>query len=159
MSMSRILIVCTANICRSPVVTALLQRRLHEAGHANWVVASAGTWATVSRGAARYSIQLMDEQGIDISQHQARMVDEQLIAQADLILCMELGHVEALQVEFPAHRQRIYALSEMIGKRYNIADPYGGNLNDYRVMVEEVTKILDAGFERIVALAEVNTRQ
>lgn len=154
--MARILIVCTANICRSPVVAALLSQRLHQHGYSDWVVESAGTWATLSRSAARYSIQLMEKQGIDLSRHRARMIDAPLIARSDLVLCMELGHVEALHVEFPRYRNRIFALSEMAGERYSIADPYGGALKDYQKMVAEVTGLLDRGFERIVALAEAN---
>lgn len=157
--MPHILVVCTANICRSPVVTALLQQRLNGHGRTGWTVESAGTWATIARGAARYSIQLMAAQNIDISQHQARMINEEMIKQADLILGMESGHVEALQVEFPSHRKRIFTLSQMAGKSYSVADPYGGTLKDYQDMVAEVTRLIDVGFSRIVALAEKNAQQ
>jgi protein-tyrosine-phosphatase len=159
MSAPQILIVCTANICRSPVVTALLQKRLKEGGYDDWGVDSAGTWAVITRGASRYSIQLMANQGIDITNHRAKMINERLIAQSDLVLCMELGHAEALHVEFRAHQDRIFLLSEMIGKRFSVNDPYGGSLDNYREMVTEVTRILDEGFERIVSLAEENYRQ
>ena len=154
--MPQILIVCTANICRSPVVAALLTQRLEEKGFSDWQVNSAGTWAVLSRGAARFSIQLMAEQGIDISDHRAKMINEALIAQSDLVLCMELGHVEALQIEFSDYQNRIFTLSEMVGKRYSIKDPYGSPISDYRHMVTEVTSLLDAGFARIVAITEAN---
>jgi protein-tyrosine-phosphatase len=154
--MPQILIVCTANICRSPVVAALLAQRLEQSGLADWQIESAGTWATFSRGAARYSIQLMAEQGLDIKDHRAKMINEQLIVQSDLVLCMELGHVEALHVEFKPYKKRIFALSEMVGKRFSIEDPYGGTLNDYREMVAEVTQLLDDGLLQIVSLTEAN---
>ena len=154
--MPQILIVCTANICRSPVVAALLKQRLDEKGYSDWQVDSAGTWAVLSRGAANFSIQLMAEQGIDISHHHAKMINEAMIAQSDLVLCMELGHVEALQIEFNAYKNKIFALSEMAGKKYSVKDPYGNPIDDYRDMVAEVTRFLDAGFERIIALAEAN---
>ena len=154
--MPQILIVCTANICRSPVVAALLKQRLEMNGYSEWLVESAGTWAMSDRGAARYSIQLMAEQGLDISHHRTKMIDEPLIAQSDLILCMELGHVEALQIEFRPHSNRIFSLSEMTAKRFSVDDPYGGPLSDYREMVSEVTRLLDNGFEQIVSLAEAN---
>lgn len=156
--MPHILVVCTANICRSPVVTALLKQQLQQSGRAGWVVESAGTWAVTARGAAHHSIQLMAEQGLDISHHVARMVDADMMAQADLVLCMELGHVEALQIEFPQYHGHIYLLSEMVGKQYSIPDPYGGVMNDYQEMVTEVTSLLHGGFDRIVALAEANAQ-
>lgn len=151
--MPQILVVCTANICRSPVAAALLSQRLLQHGHSDFTVESAGTWATIARSAARHSVHLMAQQSVDISQHLARMVNKQMVARADLILCMEEGHVEALQIEFPHHHDRIHTLSEMVGKRYSIPDPYGGSLQDYKNMVAEVTRLLDDGLERIVALA------
>lgn len=154
--MPQILIVCTANICRSPVVAALLKQRLDEKGFSDWQVASAGTWAVLSRGAARFSIQIMAEQGIDITGHWAKMINEDLIAQSDLVLCMELGHVEALQIEFNAYKNRIFTLSEMTGNRYSVKDPYGSPIDDYRDMVAEVTRLLDAGLDRIIALTKAN---
>lgn len=157
--MPQILVVCTANICRSPVAAALLKQKLSENGRAAWNVQSAGTWATSKRGPARFSTKLMAEQGIDISQHQAQMVNAALMAQADLILCMETGHVEALQIEFPQQRDRIFTLSEMANKPYSIPDPYGSPLEAYQEMVEEVTRLINVGFTRIVALAEENARK
>jgi len=154
--MPQILVVCTANICRSPVAAALLKQKLDENGRASWNVQSAGTWAMVKRSPARFSIQLMAEQGIDISQNYAQMVTADLMAQADLILCMETGHVEALQIEFPQYRDRIFTLSEMADKPYSIPDPYGSPLAAYQEMVTEVTRLVNVGFPRIVRLTEEN---
>lgn len=156
--MPQILFVCTANICRSPVAAALFEQKLAADGRTppHWIVQSAGTWAIFKRGPSRYSTQLMAERGIDISQHRARIIDEAILVQADLILCMETGHVEALKIEFPRFRQRIFTLSEMVDKPYSIPDPYGGPLEDYQRMVMSVKKLIDGGYTRIVALAEEN---
>ncbi|RMH00795.1 MAG: low molecular weight protein arginine phosphatase [Chloroflexi bacterium] len=151
--MPHILIVCTANICRSPVGEALLRDRLQKRGLHDWAVSSAGTWAKQVRGASQYSIQLMAEQGLDISAHQAQMVTAEHLADADLVLCMEVGHAEALKIEFPEYAEKIYLLSEMIGRRFSINDPYGGEIEDYRIMVAELTEIIDEGLDRIIELA------
>jgi protein-tyrosine phosphatase len=101
-------------------------------------------------------MQLMAEKGIDISTHQAQMIDGNLIAQSALVLCMEMGHVEALKIEFPDYQDRIFALSEMVGKPYSIPDPYGGSVDGYRRMIADVERLISEGFSRIVALAERN---
>jgi protein-tyrosine-phosphatase len=150
------LFVCTANICRSPVAAALLLDRLQKAGKSNWQVSSAGTWAMVRRGAAHNSILVMAQRGLDISDHVARMVDREHVKDADLVLCMEIGHAEALRVEFPEYAKKVYLLSEMVGKDYSIADPFGGPYIGYQHMAEEVTDLIDRGLERIIALAEAN---
>ncbi len=154
--MAHILVVCTANICRSPVGEALLRQRLLQRGLESWTVSSSGTWAQVERKAARYSIKLMAEQGLDLNQHRASMIEVDDLQAADLILCMESGHVEALKAEFPAHAERIYLISEMVEKRYNIQDPYRRSQGTYQQMIAELTGIIDIGLDRIIALAEEN---
>ncbi|MCL4261822.1 MAG: hypothetical protein KJ069_01335 [Anaerolineae bacterium] len=156
--MPNILFVCTANICRSPVAAALFRQKLETHGRtpSDWTVQSAGTWATIKRGPSRFSKQLMADRGIDISRHRANMIDTALMAQSDLILCMETGHVEALKIEFPHFKNRIFTLSEMVDKPYNIPDPYGGPLEGYQRMVTDVERLVEAGFRRIVSLAEEN---
>jgi protein-tyrosine phosphatase len=152
--MPHILIVCTANICRSPVAEVLLRDRLQRLGLGDWTVSSAGTWAEPGRAAAAYSRSLMAQLGFDLSSHRSRAIEEADLAQADLILGMESGHVEALRVEFEAHADRIFLLSQMVGLRYSVSDPYGGPLSGYQRMIIELTGLIDDGLPRIVELAK-----
>ncbi len=154
--MAKILIICTANICRSPVAAALLRDRLRQRGLSDWQVGSAGTWAMASRGASRYSIQVSARNGLDISGHRSAMVDEAYLSEADLVLTMEDGHAEALRAEFPNLAYKVHMLSEMIGRAYNIPDPYGGPLEEYERMYEGLCDVVDGGLERIITLAQDN---
>ncbi len=156
--MPHILFVCTANICRSPVAEGILRDRLQKRGLQEWTVASAGTWALEVRGASRNSVLLMEEAGIDISDHRSKIVTPEQMQQADLILTMERGHAEALQVEFPQQAHKVYLLTEMTGRRYNVADPYGNDLPAYQRMVEEVTNLIDTGLDNILTLALENAQ-
>ena len=152
--MPHILVVCTANICRSPVGEAVIRIRLAEKGlteSTGWTVESAGTWANNPRRPSRYSCDLMAERNLDITQRIAQMVDAPMIAKADLVLCMESGHVEALQVEFPEHRDKIKYFSEIAGSKYSISDPYGKPKDEYVMMVRELDQLLDKGMETIIA--------
>jgi protein-tyrosine phosphatase len=157
--MPHILVICTANICRSPVVEALLRQRVAARQLNGWTVSSAGTWAENGYRASTNSALLMAEEGMDISDHRSEMVTADSIAAADLVLCMETGHAEALRAEFPQHAHRIFLLSEMAGKRYSVADPYGRPLDAYRLMVREVSGLIDNGWSRIVELAQRNSNQ
>ncbi len=152
--MAHILIICTANICRSPLVEAMLRRKLEEAGLADWQVTSAGTWAQFERGAARYSQKIALREGLDISDHMARMVSAEIIDSAELTLVMTKSHKESLQIEFQQDRDKIFLLSEMVGKTYDIADPYGGPDAGYEEMYREVRTIIDLGLPRIIELAK-----
>lgn len=110
----------------------------------------------IARGASRHSVEVMQGNGFDISDHRARMIDAAMIADADLVLCMEVGHAEALRAEFPDVAHKVFLLSEMIDQQYNIADPYGGPYSEYVLMYRGLEEIIDNGLDRIIELASTN---
>ncbi|HRW10476.1 MAG TPA: hypothetical protein P5121_35470 [Caldilineaceae bacterium] len=153
--MPSILIVCTANQCRSPLGEALLRQLLQaDAKGADWQVESAGTWATNGRSAHPDMCIAAEESGLDLYQHQARNVDSIPLEQYNLILTMEQSHKEALQIEFPSIRNRVFLLSEMLGVTYDIPDPIGGPLDDYRATVRELKRLLQLSLPRIIDLTQ-----
>ena len=148
------LFVCTANICRSPIAMGLLKRMLEDRQvDGDWRIESAGTWGLDGDPAAAGSQAVMNNLGIDISEHRARRVDYDLLWTYDLILTMESGHKEALCMEFPDFSDRIYMLSEMAGEKSDIDDPYGGAYSGYEQAAEDIQSYLEDGFDRIIQLA------
>lgn len=157
--MPRVLFVCTGNICRSPAAQTLLERRLNREGLTDWAVESAGTWTVAGRPASRYIVELMAERGLDVSHHRSRVVKRHLIEQADLVLVMARGHAEALRLEFPDQAGKIYLLSEMRNHhRYDVEDPYGRSFEEYEKRVNEIERLINAGFDRIRSLAEQHAK-
>ncbi len=155
--MAHILFICTANICRSPVAEAILKDRLSKRGFSDWTVRSAGTWAQQKRPASQNSVIVAKNlYGLDISDHLARMVDLSQLAKADLVLCMEMGHAEALRFEFHEYADKVFLLSQMVGPAYSIEDPYGGPLTAYESMAKELEDIIDRGLDKIIELASTN---
>lgn len=153
--MPRILCVCTGNLCRSPMAAALLRARLNrDETRQDWQVESAGTWATEGRPASAYAVEEMARRGLDLSAHRARPVTPELVAGADLVLVMEKGHAAALRAAFPDHASKVYLISEMVGRHYDIRDPYGGTREEYAAIAGELEALIGVGYERIVALVE-----
>ena len=66
----RLLVVCSANTCRSPMAAALLTAEFATSGVAA-LVASAGTEGPSGRPASAASIEVMGEVGLDISGHRS----------------------------------------------------------------------------------------
>jgi len=151
--MTTILVVCTGNLCRSPMAAALLRARLDEdEKRRDWRVVSAGTWASQGQPASPYAVAEMDERGIDIHAHRSRSVDAELMEEADLVLVMTRSHAEALTVAFPDQAHKVHLLSEMEGQTYDISDPYGGTRLEYAYIAQELEQLIDGGYERIVFL-------
>lgn len=153
--MPNILLVCTGNLCRSPMAATLLQARLtRDEERQDWRVSSAGTWATDGRPASAYAAAEMARRGLDLAGHGARSVTRDLVAEADLVLVMTRNHAEALRSAFPESAHKVYMLSEMIGKRYDIGDPYGGSRMEYAYTAQELEELVESGYARIVGLVE-----
>lgn len=151
--MYSVLIVCTANICRSPMAEALLRAHLGEAA-VEWRIGSAGTWAMDGEHAAPRAIKVLKKRGIDLSEHRSRVVNPSMLNQARLVLVMEKGHKEALQVEFPRFSGKIFLLSEMVGDNYDIKDPMGRSTADFEKTARELEDILERGLGVIAQLSE-----
>jgi len=157
---TKILLVCTGNICRSPLAAALLQRALTERGIEGMDVSSAGTgaWdgAPVSEGA--YLVGL--ERGLDLSAHRARLLTRELIEEADLVLTMARHH--RARVDELGGEGRVFVLGEYAGREGDeaeVSDPFGGDLEVYRDTCVELEALIEAAVERIVKeLASGNQR-
>jgi protein-tyrosine phosphatase len=158
--MRKILFVCTANRCRSPMAERLFIKILQSQGQppGDWLVTSAGVWAEDGFPPDDNLVFAMAAFGIDITDHRSRMIDAGIISDQDLVLVMEDHHKEALCFEFPDHRDRVFMLSEMIGQHFDINDPFGGPLKAYQRTAEQLNEILTQGFEKIVQLT-LNKRQ
>ena len=150
--MFSILFVCTANICRSPMAMGLLRNMVKDQAD-EWTIESAGTWAPEGEPAAQRTQMVLRELGIDLQDHLSRQVNREMLSQFNLILVMERGHKEALQIEFPQIAERVYLLSEMVDANFEIQDPIGMSSSDFMLTRAEISQILTTGLDKISKLA------
>lgn len=86
-----VLVVCTGNICRSPMGEVLLRAHLAERG-VDAHVHSAGTlaWGGPATGSA---VLTMRERGLALDGHLSRSLSDELVERADLVIGMTRDHV------------------------------------------------------------------
>lgn len=125
--MFRVLVVCTANICRSPASATLLRREFAAAGLSDVVeVESAGVSAVEGAPACDLSSALVGEfvsrhyagqEPIepDVDAHRSRLVTTAMTQEADLILALDRSHRAALARIDPAARARTFTLRQAAG--------------------------------------------
>lgn len=110
----RVLTVCTANVCRSPVAEHLLHRHLTGVGH-HAVVRSAGTHGG-QLGVHRHTLDAAAGLGLDLSDHRSRALTADLLRVdgADLVLTMTREHLRHVVALDPAVWPRAFTLKELL---------------------------------------------
>ncbi len=110
--MPDLLIVCTANQCRSPLAEAVLQRRLSRQG-ADALVHSAGLYEG-GRPATEDARAIAAGVGLDLSRHRSTEVSAELVGAADLVIAMARCHARELMVLVPDAWERTFPLKELV---------------------------------------------
>lgn len=152
----KILFVCTGNTCRSPMAEGILSKMSADNG-LDIQVKSAGIFALAGGKASEYSIEVMSENGMDISKHTSSLLTEDVIRGSDLILTMTISHKMDIINMFPFAESKTYTLNEYaFNKEKNIADPYGGRKKDYQntyneiyVAIENIVKRLKEEYTKL----------
>ena len=155
--MFKILFICTANICRTPIAKYYLRDKVKKTGLSGKIeVDSAGTWARGGQSAAENSIAVCKENKLDASEHTSTGITAAIMNDSDLILCMSIQHKLDLVSIFPQHADKIFLLKEYSNetpeKRLSIPDPYGRKIEVYREVFREIASEIDRFFPEIKRL-------
>lgn len=126
----RVLVMCTANQCRSPLGAALLRRRIAERGVAVEVLSAglgeSGRPATAPTVAAAAAV------GLDLRGHRSRTVSAELLAGADLLVTMERMHVREAVVLHPDVWRTAFTLPDLVRRAEKVEPrPAGESLRIY----------------------------
>jgi protein-tyrosine phosphatase len=115
-----IIVICTGNICRSPIAEALLKTSLT---HNGCNIQSAGIAALVHHPADPSALEVAQEHGYDLSLHRARQATLPLLTAMDLILTLDQTHNEWIRTRYPQLQGRTFKLGHWRNNA-DIADPY-----------------------------------
>lgn len=137
-----VLLVCHANICRSPMAEGILRKLVEERGLQRQVkVDSAGTHATWLASRPDLRAQRASQKlGVDISRSKSRRIKRRDFARFDYILAMDDGNLRRLRELCSSdHRHKLSLLLAHTPEAdmTDVPDPYYGS---------------EAGFERVADL-------
>jgi protein-tyrosine-phosphatase len=146
-----ILVVCTANIERSPMGEAFLRHRAGEA--ALPIEVSSAGFLFDGEPAADDAVAVMADLGFDLSGHRSRIVRPEMVREADLIVTMERSHARSLVLDVPDVADRVHTLGAAVaGFASIVRSEDSGAGGGWRAGAGSVA--LDSIRDRVVRLGE-----
>lgn len=136
-----ILVICTGNICRSPIGERLLRQLLPDKK-----VDSAGVGALVDHGADSSAIRIAEKHGLSLEGHRGTQFTSSLGRQYDLLLVMEHLHLEQVSRIAPEVRGKTMLFGHWLGGK-DIPDPFRKSDEAF----ESVYQLIDQASLRWVA--------
>lgn len=131
---SSVLVVCVANICRSPPGERLLAARCPDLR-----IESAGINALEGHAADETAASIAAGHGLSVEGHVARQFTAELAAPFDLILVMEPGHKREIMRMTPQLGGRCMLYGQWIGQD-KIPDPYQKSKEFHESVFQMLTK-------------------
>ncbi|GAB4120361.1 MAG: low molecular weight phosphotyrosine protein phosphatase [Roseiflexaceae bacterium] len=148
--MPTILIVGAADTGRAPMTAALLRRLLDQRGRDD-LIESAGILGHDGDPATSEAIQTMEQIGIDIEDHVARSLSDQLAEKAVLLIAIDSGVARVARARFPDVADRIVTLGHLAGRQRDIPDPFKMQLGAWLAYAREIETLLREAMPRILA--------
>jgi protein-tyrosine phosphatase len=107
-----VLVVCTANRCRSPMAQLLLERQFASVGE----LISVGSAGLLESGqpAVEGASRALARRGLDLSSHSSEHLTAEMIEDASLVLGMERAHVREVVVLVPGAWSRTFTVKELV---------------------------------------------
>ncbi|SMC82281.1 low molecular weight protein-tyrosine-phosphatase [Polynucleobacter kasalickyi] len=147
--MYRILVICTANICRSPVGQVFLERFLQ---NQKVQVDSAGTLALNGNVADATMQELLTERGYsNITTHRSQALMPSLIQKYDLLLCMTDEHRNQVTKMSPIATGKVKLFGHW-DQQAQVLDPIGGPRVEYESSVEQIEKLSKLWADKLIQL-------
>jgi len=145
----RVCVICSGNICRSPMGEVILRSMLQSAGlHDGVVVDSAGTGGWHEGDAADpRTVRTLRDHGYDGTRHRAREFRPEWFSERDLIVVADQGHARDLRRWAPdadaaakVRLMREFDSAAVDARTIEIDDPYFGDAEAFDRCLLEVER-------------------
>ncbi|MGG7176933.1 low molecular weight protein arginine phosphatase [Clostridium paraputrificum] len=143
----KILFVCTGNTCRSPIAEAIFNR-LNE--NKKFTVKSAGISIVPGSIATKSSVELVNrELSFDINNREAVQIRKSHLEESNLVLTMTEYSRDFIKEYYPNYKNKTFTLSEYVGVKDEIIDPYGSTISIYEKTYKQIEGLVSLLLSKI----------
>jgi protein-tyrosine phosphatase len=156
MSETKIIFVCTGNICRSPTAEGVAQTIARRRGIADrFTIESAGTHSYhVGDPPDARSVAFAAKRGYDLSALRARRLELSDYHEYDYLLAMDQGHLRLMNAQRPLQARGRVALFTSRSKLYanqSVPDPYYGGDAGFEAVLDMIEESVERLFDELLA--------
>ncbi len=145
MNVAHVLVVCTGNLCRSPMAEYWLRQQVPGLS-----VSSAGLHALVGQHIDPTTLRVLHSHGLEASAHRARQLAIWMVQNASLVLTAELRHKQHIERLYPHSRGRVVRMDEHL--QQDIADPHRKSQAEHEHSFEHIRQALQPWVHKIHTL-------